>query len=139
MEGRRQEAEGRWGVGGISSPLKERRWMNNTWPEAIERQIGKERGEGSQPIDEKVLKGIFMDLEQKMGVGSRNLNILRNDPHELSVELGILYPVIRDVEILAAILEAHLTPLRWWKFSVFPHPKTNRLIVEGVRAQEKER
>lgn len=107
--------------------------MDNLWPDVIERKVGEDSGAGSQPLDERVLEQIREAIVEKMGVGARNLRTHLADPDYLEMELSILYPERKDAETLAAIVEAHLKPIRWSTVMVFLHPKTNRLILEARR------
>ncbi len=99
----------------------------------IEREIGEESGDGSQPMSDEMLGRIKVEIGNRIGVGLRNVHTDNIDPDLLALEVGILYPVRGDAETLAAVLETLLRPIKWWKVSVFPHPNTHRLIVEAKR------
>jgi len=107
--------------------------MNENGAEATEKELGHESGEGSEPLNTDLLCQIQDDIFEKMGIGPRNLRIYTNDHYYLDMEVGILCPVRQDAEVLVALIEHHLKPLKWWRVKAFPHPRTNKLIVEARR------
>jgi len=107
--------------------------MNENGAEATEKELGHESGEGSEPLNSDLLCQIQDDIFEKMGIGPRNLRICTNDHYYLDMEVGILCPVRQDAEVLVALIENHLKPLKWWRVKAFPHPRTNKLILEARR------
>jgi len=110
--------------------------MQNMQLEVIEREMGEGIKAGGQPLTEEGLGRIRIEIEDKMGVGPRNIRTSPIDRDYLEMEVGILYPERQDGETLARVLESHLKPLKWWSVTVFLHPKTNRLIAEARRQNE---